>query len=847
MNDIKYYLLFNPDKKILNYTDIKKEYINDLKNNEIVVNIDTFFKKYASFDINIYIKINPELKQYSNIDILVHYHLYGSKINNTDYILSDSLPNPKPDQQLSFKIKLAHIFVHFFKIGGGECYVSNFNKYNNIFEETLFINKNYPNETLFKYNSKIIFYENYEELNTFLYDFDIILDHQLYWFDIDITKKSFLNIEPAKIIRIIHGVPIHYKNITDYNFYYSIELYTDIKSDQSWNNHLKIYNNIGVEKNKNIKNRYFDENNINVAIVGRINEDKIPTIFLNILLKFSSLYKKYKFNFYGEIDKIYYKYFIYEVSKNNNLIYNGIVDPEYISDVYLKNDILLHPSKSEAGATVILEAMSYGLPIIARNIGGIPNATSNYNYLCNTEKEMFEKLLLINNNNYESISNNNILKILNNNNQKILYKSLINDIQLIYNCEKNTIPNIIHYIFGLKKQIQEFSFVYYLSILSNFLINKPFIIYFHYQHLPYGYWWEKAKKYIKLNFINTENIYWNNKKIIKYAHKADKIRLELLLKYGGIYMDIDTITYKPYHHLLNYDFVIGIQEENYGDKNITLYCNAILFAKKNSIFIKKWIERYEEYFIPEGWCEASVHLPYFILNSLDENEKKNIKILEKEYFYYPSYNETSKIFENNELINEKLLTLHLWNTYSEKYYKNITNFDWIFTNNSLYSKLVDNILNLWSDNDSRLDNEIKKIYNISIVMIYDNNITSYEDILKSISYQEYIYYLNIEIIIIDNSSSKLYDIFDSNTDLKDIILKKNINIKIIELNTIVNNSIALEIGIKNRKNNIIISYTFDKILLKDEIIYQALRYNSNILDNKSGENYLNLIGEIYNY
>ena len=72
------------------------------------------------------------------------------------------------------KIKLAHIFVHFFKIGGGESYVSNFNKYNNIFEETLFINKNYPNETLFKYNSKIIFYESYEELNRFIYDFDIL-------------------------------------------------------------------------------------------------------------------------------------------------------------------------------------------------------------------------------------------------------------------------------------------------------------------------------------------------------------------------------------------------------------------------------------------------------------------------------------------------------------------------------------------------------------------------------------------------------------------------------------------------------------------------------------------------
>ena len=42
------------------------------------------------------------------------------------------------------KINLAHVFVHFFQIGGGERYLSNFsnyNKINKIFNETIFINK----------------------------------------------------------------------------------------------------------------------------------------------------------------------------------------------------------------------------------------------------------------------------------------------------------------------------------------------------------------------------------------------------------------------------------------------------------------------------------------------------------------------------------------------------------------------------------------------------------------------------------------------------------------------------------------------------------------------------------
>ena len=677
--------------------------------------------------------------------------------------------------------------------------------YNNIFDETIFINKNYHYETLFNYKSKIILYDDYIELNNEIKKYDIIIDHQLYWFELDITKKTFLNIPFNKIIRIIHGVPIHHIDINEYNFYYTIELYNDINSHNSWNNHIKIYNNIGITKyNKNI---LFDENNINIAIVGRINEDKVPNIFLKILVKFLLHNKKYKFNFYGEIDETYKKNFINNINNNTNIIYHGIIDPNNIKNIYLNNDILLHPSKMEAGATVVLEAMSFGLPIICRNTSGLENAigNKNYNYLCKDENEMFKKLMLINNLNYKDISKNNVLKILNENSEKILFTKLVNEIKLIYDYEQiiDEIPNIIHYIYGLKKQTQEFSFIYYLSILSNYIINKPLTIYFHYQYLPYGYWWEKAKKYLKLNYINTNNIYWGNKKITKFAHKSDKIRLEMLLKYGGIYMDIDTITYKPYEDLLKYDFVIGIQEENYGENNNTLYCNAILFSKKNNIFIKKWIEEYENYFLPNGWCEASVHLPELILNKLEYNDKKNIKILDKECFYSPLYNEVEKIFENNGIINDNLLTLHLWNTYSEKYYKNILNFDWCYTNESLYSLLIKNILNIYSNNklninikdfdskdedqdqdsllfteiynenveDSLLFSEINnsnynikkkeykiqdknkiifnKIYSISIITIFNQKL-NYKNLLYSIANIEQFYKLNIELIIIDN-------------------------------------------------------------------------------------------------
>jgi hypothetical protein len=66
--------------------------------------------------------------------------------------------------------------------------------------------------------------------------------------------------------------------------------------------------------------------------------------------------------------------------------------------------------------------------------------------------------------------------------------------------------------------------------------------------------------------------------------------------------------------------------------------------------------------------------PYKIYGMLSDEEKSNIKILDKTFFYYPSYYEVDKIFEHEILIDKNLLTLHLWNSYSEKYYKNINNF-----------------------------------------------------------------------------------------------------------------------------------------------------------------------------
>jgi glycosyltransferase involved in cell wall biosynthesis len=432
--DLKYIKYFN--NNLINCNSI--QIINYfLKNLNIIYSFDSFLKKYNIDNFQKYRNIYPLLddyeickKIYSNLDIDINIDI---NIDNNNVILNNDINNYINNDINSEKvkiIKIAHIFVHLFEVGGGEKYLSKFNKYNNNkFDETLFIKED--NKTLFDITNNIIIYDSYENLNTILIknNYDIIIDHQLYWVEYNITNISFNNIEKNKIIRITHGVPIHYNNINDFDYYYSVELYNDKNSDISWNNHIKFYNSLGIIRNninfqnKNERQRIKDFNNLNIAIVGRICPHKIPIDFLENLLKFVKTINKNNksiiFNFYGPIDNSYKKLFFEKINDNKYIFYKGVIKEHDIeNEIYTKNNILLHPSLSEAGATVILEAMSHGLPVICRTTGGLKETVNNgYELFANSSEDFFKNIMKINDSNINEIYEKNILKVLKYNNE----------------------------------------------------------------------------------------------------------------------------------------------------------------------------------------------------------------------------------------------------------------------------------------------------------------------------------------------------------------------------------------------------------------------------------------------
>jgi hypothetical protein len=210
-------------------------------------------------------------------------------------------------------------------------------------------------------------------------------------------------------------------------------------------------------------------------------------------------------------------------------------------------------------------------------------------------------------------------------------------------------------------------------------VNKPEIIYFYYHYEPHGSWWEQLKSIPTLKFEKVDiPKFIGNKEIKKTAHMADKLRMEKLLEKGGIYFDIDTISIKSYHHLLEHKTVLA-------NENGTGICNAIMMTEPQSPFFKIWMERYERYFHPNGWNEASVGLP----KRLSCEFPDLATVLDENVFFYPTCRRTHLIFEQPQDIPDTLITLHLWETFSNKYLSEIKGWEWADKNpQTMYGKIM---------------------------------------------------------------------------------------------------------------------------------------------------------------
>lgn len=106
--------------------------------------------------------------------------------------------------------------------------------------------------------------------------------------------------------------------------------------------------------------------------------------------------------------------------------------------------------------------------------------------------------------------------------------------------------------------------------------------------------WKKNLSQYELIEWNEKNFDINNNPYVQEAYKSGKfafvsdyVRVHVLYKFGGIYLDTDVEVFKPFDALLYHDSFWGFEQENY------IATSTIGAAKENQL-IKMFLDLYKE-------------------------------------------------------------------------------------------------------------------------------------------------------------------------------------------------------------------------------------------------------------
>jgi mannosyltransferase OCH1-like enzyme len=149
----------------------------------------------------------------------------------------------------------------------------------------------------------------------------------------------------------------------------------------------------------------------------------------------------------------------------------------------------------------------------------------------------------------------------------------------------------------------------------------------------------------------------------KWVHMADLVRLLLLVKYGGIYLDTDIEVIKPFDDLLEEDMFVGFEDNNYVN-------TAVIGSAPAESMIVEYINRRDRIAVilfnmtpGEGGPKMFTELlrDYGLVTSNKTQGLRigdeNIKILNSKAFY--PYHYTEKY--DPKCITPETYTIHKWN------------------------------------------------------------------------------------------------------------------------------------------------------------------------------------------
>lgn len=217
------------------------------------------------------------------------------------------------------------------------------------------------------------------------------------------------------------------------------------------------------------------------------------------------------------------------------------------------------------------------------------------------------------------------------------------------------IPNIVHYVWfdshvpGIPYYEKDLNMYKIIGPISAYKNLKPDKIILHSNQKPHGKWWDELRQIVPMEFEYyplVEEVF--GQFIDQPAHRSDVARIDIVRKYGGIYLDFDVVILKSFDPLRIYQCVMGIETGARPDTNGILNSGVIL-AVKNATFLNLWYEGYRKYH-GNSWLYNSAFVP-------TELYYKHRDLLHIEYDIW--HDTTGNIF--NDIVDlSKRYAYHMW-------------------------------------------------------------------------------------------------------------------------------------------------------------------------------------------
>lgn len=215
------------------------------------------------------------------------------------------------------------------------------------------------------------------------------------------------------------------------------------------------------------------------------------------------------------------------------------------------------------------------------------------------------------------------------------------------------IPRVIHFIFF---GFTPFQTIHYLAVKSAIKVHQVPVRLYYSQAPQLNPLWDEIAGMVELVRVDPPT-YFRGQVLESYQYKADVLRLETLLAQGGVYLDIDVISLRPFGDLWNENCVLGIE-----DRDGTSITNAVIMSVPGHGFISTWLDQTGMALGQNRpWAWHGVCLPHEIYHG---GQWPDVRLEPRSSFMPFDFREPYIFSDDAQAISaiQNSYTMHMWDT-----------------------------------------------------------------------------------------------------------------------------------------------------------------------------------------